>query len=218
MSTDVREELKSRAREELQRRRSALNAVVETATDDRMKQMELQLQQMQQLVEENARLNNLIHHLIKNQGMSGSLEPAITQRLFGQGIQAAISIPRKHMTDTVCEVPQVSTEMVEWSPSRERRRSKKTPLEAELPIRTPPRPPQGTPQIKKKHRVSASPPTANRYAPLAEETIDDVPDDDMDDATNECLADVEEHLASLKICHRHIQLDSIKKNGASGKE
>ena len=83
-----------------------------------MKQMELQRQQIQQLVEENARLNSLIHHRIENQGMSGSLEPAIAQRIFGQGIQAAISIPRKHMTDTVCVVLQVSTEMVEWSPLR----------------------------------------------------------------------------------------------------
>jgi hypothetical protein len=113
----------------------------------------------------------------------------------------------------------VSTEMVEWSPPRERCRSKKTPLEAEMPLRTPPRPPQGTPQTKKKHRVSASPaPTSNRYAALADETTDDVPDEDMDDATEECLADVEERLDNLKIRHTHVQLDSIKRNGASAQE
>ena len=65
---------------------------------------------------------------------------------------------------------------------------------------------------------------ANQYAPLAEDIIDDVPDNDMDDmddmndATNECLADVEERLDNLKIRYTHIQLESIKKNGASGKE
>ena len=175
MSTDVREELKRRAKVELQQRRSASNMVVETAADERMKQMELQMQKMQQLVEENARLNSLIHQLIENQGMGGALEPSTVPRIFGQGIQAAITFPREHI-DAICDVPQVSTKMVEWSPSREQRRSKKAPQEAELPLRTPPRPPQGTPQTKKKARVSASPSTVNWYAPLADKTIDDVPD------------------------------------------
>jgi hypothetical protein len=183
-----------------------------------MKQMELQMQQMQQLVEENARLNCLIHQLIENQGTGGALVPATVPRNFGQGIPVATVFPREHM-DAISEAPQVSTEMVEWSPPRERRRSKKTPQEAEMPIRTPPGPPQGTPQTKKKHRVSASPaPTTNRYAALADKTTDDLLDEDMDEATEECLADVEERLENLKIRHTHVQLDSIKRNGASEKE
>ena len=58
---------------------------------------------------------------------------------------------------------QVSTEIVEWSPSRHQRRSKKTPLQLACP--TPPRPPPGTPQTKKKSRISNSPST-NRYEAL----------------------------------------------------
>ena len=211
--------LRSRAKAELQRRKSASSKpAVETATDARMKQMELQMQQMQQLVKENARLNSLIHQLIENQGTGGALVPATVPRNFGQGIPVATAFPRKHI-DAISDAPQVSTKLVEWSPPRERRRSKKTPLEAEMPLRTPPRPPQGTLQTKKKHRVSALPaPATNQYAALADETTDDVPDEDMDEATEECLADVEDRLDNLKIRHTHVQLDSIKRNGASEQE
>ena len=138
----------------LQRRNSA---TAETAAEERMKQMELQMQKMQQLVEENARHNNLIQQLTANHGISGALASVTGPRIFGHGIQVALTIPMEHI-DALCDVPQVSTEMVEWSsPTRDKRRSKKSPIEAELPIRTPPRPPQGTPQTKKKPRVSASP-------------------------------------------------------------
>jgi hypothetical protein len=65
---------------------------------------------------------------------------------------------------------QASTEMVEWSPSCHQRQSKKTPLQ--LACRTPPRPPPGTPQIKKKSRISNSPST-NRYEALDHSDSDD---------------------------------------------
>jgi hypothetical protein len=79
MSTNEREVLRSRAKAELQRRKSASNTpAAETATDARMKQMELQMQKMQQLVEENARLNSLIHQLIENQRQAARLY----QRLY----------------------------------------------------------------------------------------------------------------------------------------
>ena len=60
--------------------------------------------------------------------------------------------------------------------------------------------------------------SANRYEALANETIDNVPDEVMDEATEESLADVEERLNNLKIRSTHVELDSIKKNGASGQE
>ena len=70
---------------------------------------------------------------------------------------------------------------------------------------------------KKKARVSALP-AANRYEVLADETIDNVTNEEMDKATKDCLADVEERLDNLKIRNTHVELDSIKKNGASGQE
>ena len=214
---DKGEELKRRAREAVQRRYLASNSIAETAADARMKQMEIQMTKMEQLVEENSRLNSLIHQLLKNQGTGGTIVHGISPTFSEQGIQAALTIPREQIGE-ICEVPQVSNVMVEWSsPSRERRRSKKTPLQAEMPNRTPPRPPNGTPQTKKKARVSASP-AANRYEVLAEEIIDDIPDEEMDEDTDECLADVEDRLDKLKIRNTHVELDSIKKNGAGGQE
>jgi hypothetical protein len=208
------DDLKRRAMAALQRRNSA---TAETAAEERMKQMELQMQKMQQLVEENARLNHVIQQLTANYDISGALATVTRPRIFGQGIKAALTMPTEHI-DALCDIPQVSTEMVEWSsPTRDKRRSKKTPLEAEMPIRTPPRPPHGTPQTKKKPRVSASP-SANRYEALADASMDDVLDDDMDEAIEESLAEVEERLDNLKIRNTHVELDSIKKNGASRKE
>jgi hypothetical protein len=48
--------------------------------------------------------------------------------------------------------------------------------------------------------------------------MEDVLDKEMDEATKESLADVEECLDNLKIRNTHVELDSIKKNGASRKE
>ena len=80
--------------------------------------MELQMKKMQQLVEENERLNSLIQQLTGNLGMSGAIAPAAVTRTFGQGIRAVRSFPRKHI-DELCEVQQVSTEMVEcWKLSQ----------------------------------------------------------------------------------------------------
>jgi hypothetical protein len=109
--------------------------------------------------------------------------------------------------------------MVPWSPSREKRRSKKTPHVQQLPCRTPPRPPQGTPQTKKKPKVSASP-EANRFHVLADDTMEEIDtapaDVEMEEDNAETLAQIEERLDTLKIRHTHVQLDSIKKYGASG--
>ena len=48
--------------------------------------------------------------------------------------------------------------------------------------------------------------------------MDDVLDGEMDEATKESLAEGEERLDNLKIRNTHVELDSIKKNGASRKE
>jgi hypothetical protein len=214
-ATDERAELKRLGKAAFQRAKDESSKAAAVATAEaRMHQMEQQMAQMQQLVAENARLNSVIQQLtVHNPMFGGPQAGAIVPSVFGQaGIQPAITLPREQLEE-ICQVPQVSNVMVEWSPSRVRRRSKKTPLEQEMPCRTPPRPPQGTPQTKKKPRVSAPPIDDNRFGPLSDDT------EEMDAATEESLADVEERLDSLKIRNTHVQLDStIKKYGASGQK
>ena len=123
-----------------------------------MKQMQ---QQMQNLAAENVCLSELV----------ASLRGNPSARLPSEQI------------DQICDASQVSTEIVEWVPSHDRRRSKKTPLQ--LACRTPPRPPPGTPQTQKKSKMSTSPST-NRFDALA----DDLEDIEMDEETEATLAAV----------------------------
>jgi hypothetical protein len=83
------------------------------------------------------------------------------------------SRPNKQIEQICADPSATSTEIVEWTPSHNRRRSKKTPLQ--LACRTPPRPPPGTPQSKKKSKVSSSP-SNNQFDALS----DDLSDVEMD--------------------------------------
>jgi hypothetical protein len=84
LSNEARgEELKCRAMAALQRRNSAPPSTAGNASKERIKQMELQMKKMQQLIEENARLNSVIQQLTVNQGMIGALVPATGPRIFG---------------------------------------------------------------------------------------------------------------------------------------
>ena len=150
-----------------------------------MKQMQ---QHMQNLAAENERLYELVANLRGN---------------------PISRLPPKQI-DQICDASQVSTEIVEWLPSHDRRRSKKTPLQ--LACRTPPRPPPGTPQTQKKSKMSTSP-SSNRFDALA----DDLEDIEMDEETEATLAAVEERIDNLQIRNTHVTPDSInKKNGAGG--
>jgi hypothetical protein len=87
--------------------------------------------------------------------------------------QGQLTIPEELIDGA--EDAQVSTQMVEWSPARQRRRSKKTVLHTEE--RSPLREPAGMPEKKKKKRVSATP-EDNRFGVLGS----DQSDEDMGDA------------------------------------
>ena len=148
--------------------------------------MEQMQQQMQNLATENARLAGLVESLMRHQ-----------------------HFPPEH-AERICDVPPASTEMVEWLPPHDRRRSKKTPLQLEC--RTPPRPPPGTPQTQKKSKMSTSP-SNNRFDAFSND-LDDV---EMDEETEVTLAAVEDRIDTLQICNTHVTPDSInKKNGAGG--
>jgi hypothetical protein len=152
-----------------------------------MKIMQQMQQQMNNLAAENVRLSGLVASLLEN------------NRLPSEQI------------DQLCDTPQVSTEIVEWLPSHDRRQSKKTPLQ--LACRTPPRPPPGTPQTLKKAKVSTSPST-NRFEALSGD-LDDLDNVEMDEETEATLAAVKERIDTLHICNTHATPDSInKKNGA----
>jgi hypothetical protein len=157
---------------------------------------------MLKMKEENERLNECVRNL--NAAVADLRQNCITAKLQVQQNVA----PAVERIDSVAH-EQVSTEMVEWSPSRHQRRSKKTPLQ--LACRTPPRPPPGTPQIKKKSRISNSPST-NRYEALDHSDSDD----EMAEAADATLAEVEERVDALKIRNTHVESVSIKKNGADG--
>jgi hypothetical protein len=129
--------------------------------------MEQMQQQMQNLATENARLAGLVESLMRHQ----HLPPEQVER--------------------ICNAPLASSEIVEWLPPHNQRRSKKTPLQ--LACRTPLRPPPGTPQTQKKSKMSTSPST-NRFDALAD-NLDDV---EMDEETEATLAAVEERIDNLK--------------------
>jgi hypothetical protein len=93
-------------------------------------------------------------------------------------------------------IEQVSSQIVEWLPSRPRRRSKKTVLQSTE--RLPPREPAGTPQVTKKTRVLASP-VANQYGALASDTSEgDTSDAEMEETIEFGDVDEEEEAALAK--------------------
>jgi hypothetical protein len=103
--------------------------------------------------EDNAYLTEMVHQL--NSAVAQLMNNQ-QQMMISQGNQTQLIVP--HQPQAILrELPhfeQVSSQIVEWSPSRPRRRSKKTVLQSTE--RLPPREPAGTPQVTKKKRVSAS--------------------------------------------------------------
>ena len=114
-------------------------------------------------------------------------------------------------------IEQVSTDIVEWSPSRHRRRSKKTVLQSTE--RSPPREPAGTPQVTKKKRVSESP-IANRFGALASDTSDAEMDEtiefgEFDDSDEDALAnEVGARVNNLRVHNTFLGPDPSTEIGA----
>ena len=167
-------------------------------------------------------LNSAVAQLMNNQQQMMISQGNQTQLIVAPQPQASISetpheryLPEEH-------IEQVSSQIVEWSPSRPRRRSKKTVLQSTE--RLPPRDPAGTPQVTKKKRVSASP-VANRYGVLASNTSEaETSDAEMDEMielanVNEveiaALSDeVEARINNLKVHNTFFGPDSSTETGA----
>ena len=148
-----------------------------------------------------------VSQLQKNQSQ---LVVATPQPQVSNRAPYGLPFPQEH-------IEQVSTEIVEWSPSRHRRRSKKTVLQSTE--RSPPREPSGTPQVAKKKRVSASP-IANRYGALASDTSDAEMDEkiefgDVDEKEEAELANkVGERVNNLRVYNTFLGPDSSTETGA----
>ena len=92
------------------------------------------------------------------------------------------------------------------------RKSKKSSLE-ELAVRTPPKPPEGTPRRRKKKKVSESPAlnpnTSNRFSPLQNATSDDE-DSDSPATQNESIS-----LAPVEIMGKLVAQDDLQQATAT---
>jgi hypothetical protein len=114
-------------------------------------------------------------------------------------------------------IEQVSTDIVKWSPSRHRRRSKKTVLQSME--RSLPRQPAGTPQVTKKKWVSESP-IANRFGALASDTSDAEMDEmiefgEFNDEEEVALAnEVNARVNNLPVHNTFLGPDSSTESGA----